>query len=361
MVRKTAARPSAKAAEAAPILAEPALTRARSLVFISHDTRDAALAELFANLLTDVSAGTLKSFRSSDKKGVTGIEFGSEWYGTIMSQLGSATDVVALLTPHSLDRPWILYEAGVAKGKLDTVVFGVALGVGLEKVSTGPFGQFQNCGDDEDSLTKLVMQLLGRNPEAAPREEAVRMQVKLFKTKVDEHLAGTTFNAEKPDAEEESVAKLFEEVKAMVREMPDRLDSRMRHAPSSSPLRRLSRRSPAFLEEILFSSRWHRGDADIAVAWLMFVSLLRDDLPWLHEAGLDIYRQYKLGRNIEKSVMEFETLIDMTFRSPLGEIFDGRDKMSHEMFRHLPDMTKHFLHRMMLERPSKQSKVSAAV
>jgi hypothetical protein len=66
----------------------------------------------------------LKSFRSSDKKGSSGIEFGTEWYKAIMSQLGDATDVVALLTRHSIDRPWILYEAGVAKGKLDTNVLG---------------------------------------------------------------------------------------------------------------------------------------------------------------------------------------------------------------------------------------------
>ena len=147
----------------------------KTLVFISHDSRDADLAEAFANLLSDVSAGTLKSFRSSDKKGTSGIEFGTEWYTAIMSQLGDATDVVALLTQPSVDRPWILYEAGVAKGKLDTNVLGIALGVPLDKVSSGPFGQFQNCADDEDSLTKLVLQLIRRNPEAAPREEAVRM------------------------------------------------------------------------------------------------------------------------------------------------------------------------------------------
>ena len=36
-----------------------------------------------------------------------------------MDKINDATDVVALLTQHSIDRPWILYEAGVAKGKLD--------------------------------------------------------------------------------------------------------------------------------------------------------------------------------------------------------------------------------------------------
>ena len=50
------------------------------LVFISHDSRDSELAEAFSKLLSSVSAGLLRSFRSSDKKGTEGIEYGVEWY-----------------------------------------------------------------------------------------------------------------------------------------------------------------------------------------------------------------------------------------------------------------------------------------
>ncbi|MBU2380349.1 MAG: toll/interleukin-1 receptor domain-containing protein [Alphaproteobacteria bacterium] len=360
MTRKPAIRKSAAPAsnEVELQVTEAALVRSRSLVFISHDTRDAALAELFANLLTDVSAGTLKSFRSSDKKGVSGIEFGSEWYGTIMSQLGSATDVVALLTPHSLDRPWILYEAGVAKGKLDTVVFGIALGVGLDKVSTGPFGQFQNCGDDEDSLTKLVMQLLARNPDASPREEAVRMQVQLFRTRVEENQATATIAPEKA-SEEENVAKLFEEVKAMVREMPDRLDSRLRSGSGSTPLRRIARRSPDIFEEILFTGRFRSSEIGCGPGWLMFVSLLREDFPWLHESGLEIYRLFKNGKDIAKASREFRELVEVTFHSPMVDYVMRDDKMLHSMYRHIPQMTEAYIRQMIDEQIEKRHRAKA--
>lgn len=46
------------------------------LIFISHDARDAELAEAFSKLLKSVSAGMIKTFRSSDKKGTDGIDFG---------------------------------------------------------------------------------------------------------------------------------------------------------------------------------------------------------------------------------------------------------------------------------------------
>jgi hypothetical protein len=128
------------------------------LVFISHDSRDADLAEAFSNLLTDASGGILKSFRSSDRKGTAGIEYGQEWYRAIMQKLDDATDVVALLTAHSVNRPWILYEAGVAKGKLSSNdrVLGIALGVSLDEAATGPFAQFQNSPDEEDAITGLA-------------------------------------------------------------------------------------------------------------------------------------------------------------------------------------------------------------
>src|SRR5437660_11160635 len=94
-------------------------------VFISHDTRDAELAEAFSKLLKSVSAGMIKTFRSSDKKGKEGIDFGDEWYNRLMAKLQLTSDVVCLFTERSLDRPWILFEAGVAKGKLGTPVMGV--------------------------------------------------------------------------------------------------------------------------------------------------------------------------------------------------------------------------------------------
>ncbi|MGH8489386.1 MAG: hypothetical protein ACREXS_11130 [Gammaproteobacteria bacterium] len=59
-----------------------------------------------------------------------------------MQKLDDATDVVALLTIHSVNRPWILYEAGVAKGKLAASdrVFGIALGVSLAHPSASASG-----------------------------------------------------------------------------------------------------------------------------------------------------------------------------------------------------------------------------
>jgi hypothetical protein len=301
------------------------------------------LAEAFANLLSDVSAGTLKSFRSSDKKGVSGIEFGAEWYATIMLQLDEATDVVALLTAQSIDRPWILYEAGVAKGKLETTVFGIALGVPLEKVSTGPFGQFQNCGDDEDSLTKLVMQLLQRSPGVAPREEAVRTQVRVFTQNVERILKtrGKTVTIP-PVSEDQNIAKLFEEVKAMVRELPDRVD----HRVASASRRGLpGRRFSAKMLDELMSLRTQKGG--IAYSWLILLSLMRDDIPWLYESGMDFYRALQRGRRSEiiNARLTLMRVVEITADSKLFYLFvRERNEEAVFLLRHLDRIIDRIMH-----------------
>jgi hypothetical protein len=274
-----------------------------------------------------------------------------------MLQLDEATDVVALLTAQSIDRPWILYEAGVAKGKLETTVFGIALGVPLEKVSTGPFGQFQNCGDDEDSLTQLVMQLLQRNPDAAPREEAVRTQVRVFRENVDRLLKtrGKTKVTEAPAAEEQNIAKLFEEVKAMVRELPERVDERV--ASASRPGISKRRINPAMLEQLMFSPSFGRGGA--SVAWLIFLSLVRDDVPWLYEPGMEFYRAVQAGRRTEvlRARENILRIVDFTKNSKLLYRImrnDGED--THFLLRHLDE----FIHRVLSESQSLFKEVAEA-
>lgn len=316
----------------------------RSLVFISHDSRDADLAESFANLLSDVSAGTLKSFRSSDKKGSSGIEFGAEWYKAIMSQLGDATDVVALLTQHSINRPWILYEAGVAKGKLDTNVLGIALGVPLEKVSTGPFGQFQNCGDDEDSLTKLVIQLLTRNPDAAPRVEAVHRQVIAFKSEIKNHLSPKGKTHEPAGTDDTGIAKLFEEVKAMVRELPESV-ARAQSLTRRDASKRNHRNHPMILvDEVLFHPSWDNLPQGSATSWLIFISLLREELPWIYEIGYELY--LALRSQDQKAITDARTnlihTLEISSRPFFREIILESEGFLH-LIRLLPRILDDFL------------------
>ena len=156
-------------------------------VFISHDSRDARLAEAFARLLKSVSAGMIEPFYSSDRSPAGGIDFGTEWYEALMSKLDAASDVLCLLTENSYQKPWILFEAGVAKGNRKALVHSLLLG-GPGTID-GPFCQFQSCAFDEPSLRKLVLQLCTRVKGLEPDEQVLTEQIRTFKHFIDGAIA----------------------------------------------------------------------------------------------------------------------------------------------------------------------------
>jgi hypothetical protein len=315
------------------------------LVFISHDSRDADLAEAFGNLLTDASGGILKSFRSSDRKGTAGIEYGQEWYRAIMQKLDDATDVVALLTTHSVNRPWILYEAGVAKGKLSANdrVLGIALGVTLDEAATGPFAQFQNAPDEEDAITTLVIQLIRRHPQAAPRDAAVRLQVKAFRESVASLLRDRKKETAQPPvrAGETSVAKFFEEIKVLVRDVPERVAGQIGADPQIRRARRRRRFHPKMLEELFHHPMWRESPEANGVPILIVFSMLRDDVPWLYELAAQLYRSIESGdpHAIDRARKTLLNTIEMTTHDPfMFDMLGGPDDDETFMMLH------HFVH-----------------
>ena len=308
-----------------------------ALVFISHDTRDAKLAEAFSRLLKSVSAGVLKSFRTSDKKGNQGIEYGVEWYPEIIKNIQEASDVVCLLTERSVNRPWILFEAGMAKGKLETPILGVALGIPLKDASTGPFAQFQNCGDDEESLTKLVFQLVDRIPNSEPDEDTIKYQVSKFKESIAKILKTNNKSSNKETSDvprkDNSSAKLFEEIKVMFKDLPSRIEVNMHPEFRNKKKRRFH---PMMLEEMMHMSKSNKAGI------LVGLGMLRDAMPWVYDVGIETLRKIDSNCGIkekEKSFFEFRELIKMTSRHPMMHEFmefnSNDDFMMYEEFPHI--------------------------
>jgi len=317
------------------------------LVFISHDTRDAELAEAFSNLLKSVSAGVLKSFRTSDRRGNQGIEYGIEWYPEIIKNIQGASDVVCLLTERSVNRPWILFEAGMAKGKLDTPILGVALGIELKSASTGPFAQFQNCADDEDSLTKLVFQLVNRIPGSEPDKDTIKFQVGKFKTGVDAILkslasqSGPTPSPKRKSQEdiENSSAKLFEEIKIMFQDLPSRIE----RTEASRAHRKRRRFHPGMIEDLMFGSK------NPALGVRVGLSLLRDLVPWVYDEGcalLNRLQEAKTPSAKKKIFLEFEELLTISVHNPYLEKVLIDNEEDYRLMREVPSMIMHALSRI---------------
>jgi len=327
------------------ITAETPITKTTNpLVFISHDTRDAELAEEFSNLLKSASAGGLKSFRSSDKKGTQGIEYGLDWYPAIMDKIDEASDVVCLLTQRSVERPWILYEAGVAKGKLDKKVIGIAMGIQHSIAFTGPFAQFQNNDGSVESITKLVIDLVCKVPGLDPERAYVEQLVEAFHKKSAEIIAKYAEHTT-PAVQETSdtmVAKLFEEVKIMFESLPSRIENRI--APDNKQRRRK-------MHPMMFNEMMHIGmnSGDSSISFLMIISFFKDDYPWIYEIGVDTYRGLKTAKNNNernKLISNFERTVEL-LRHPMMTEFYGKSEDMYIMIKELRNNMHHFFDRFM--------------
>jgi hypothetical protein len=323
---------------------------ASSLVFISHDSRDAALAEAFSKLLSSVSCGVLKSFRSSDHRTTQGIEYGVEWYPAIIDKLAEACDVVALLTQRSFERPWILFECGIARGKLDesrrreTKIRGLALGIPLSRV-VGPFAQFQNCPFEIPAITKMVIELVSKIPNSEPDREAIEMQVRAFSEKATEILNtvdnGPTEDEQTP-VDATSVAKLFEEVKVMFQDLPSRMEARI-----SDAVRPFGRRKGRHFHPMMVEDMMHMECGDDPIGMLLAASMVRDEMPWLYEIILETYRAIESGDapEAERQIKRLHRLRETLMHGPFMEDFGGKDM--HMFMMEFPHMIDHMAHRYL--------------
>lgn len=151
----------------------------RPLVFISHDSRDANLAHALHRLIRRVSGGRVNTFRSSTAD-ESGVPYGVEWYPRIKGALHRSTRVVCIITPRSIGRPWILFEAGFASSREATKVHGVAVGVSLAELEqSGPFKLLQNAEANTAHLTQLAS-AIAQEALVHPDEELVALAVAEF-------------------------------------------------------------------------------------------------------------------------------------------------------------------------------------
>ncbi len=102
--------------------------------------------------------------------------------------------------------------------------------------------------------------------------------------------------------------------------------------------RRFGRLHPMMLHELVRVVGAKPGDP---IAILILASLLRDDLPWLYELGMDAYRAAKSGTqdDAKETLHRFRRACDLALHGPLLEEFVGDPPGVHMMLREL----EHFL------------------
>jgi hypothetical protein len=83
--------------------------KSRYTVFVSHATADKWLAKTICEKIEQCGASTFRDDRD--------IQGGDDIPDTIRKSIIRANELLVLLTPDSVDRPWVLLEAGAAWGR----------------------------------------------------------------------------------------------------------------------------------------------------------------------------------------------------------------------------------------------------
>jgi hypothetical protein len=144
------------------------------------------------------------------------------------------------------------------------------------------------------------------------------------------------------DPEHRSLADIM----ATLTELPSRIEERL--SERIEPVRRgkFRRFHPMMIDEMVLMVSMKSNDP---IGILIIASLLREDIPWLYEIGVEAYKTAKSG-NSKKAVdalVAFRRAFDFTMNGPMMEEFMMSSKETHMMVRELPRILDHLIERYM--------------
>ncbi len=113
-----------------------------SRLFISHDHNDKNLAKTLARTISRITLGQLDVWFSSDNISSGGMQPGV-WLDQIRSRLAECKAIIPLLTPSSIQRPWLLFETGYGASKENCEIIPIAVGIDSLKDISFPLAMYQ--------------------------------------------------------------------------------------------------------------------------------------------------------------------------------------------------------------------------
>lgn len=129
-------------------------------VFLSHAVTDQPIAQVIHDEIRRIFADGVNVFASS----VPGVvKPGADWLREIRVNLTAATAVIVIVSPVSLNRPWVWFEVGASWSRMEEGE-GVILPVCVPEVDKGslpePLGRLQAMSLGKAGETKAVFQAL---------------------------------------------------------------------------------------------------------------------------------------------------------------------------------------------------------
>jgi hypothetical protein len=333
-------------------------------VFLSWSgTTSHQVALVFRDWLPSVIQALFPYVSSED------IDKGARWSTDIAKELEDSTFGILCVTKENLHAPWLNFEAGALSKTIDKAFVSPFLFDIKKSEVDGPILQFQSTIFQKEDVKKLLLTLNkacekdALLPDRLEKAFAVwypTLEAELNKILEGEsktHGASKKAAPSKPGADEilEQILDLsrnnqklilnpegnlgssLNDVRKLMAEIQQRLDQQEKNPPRAS--RKLH---PMFFEEMMHASQ----DIDRHFGLQIILSLLREDFPWLYEAGQDVASILKSRKSREekhRSVKKFIRLLEFTFGHPMMREMFGLNREHRMFYRELPFVLHRFL------------------
>jgi tetratricopeptide (TPR) repeat protein len=133
-------------------------------VLVSHASEEQTLAEAWKSLISTISSRAIEVWFSSDVTPEGGMSLGHQWREYLYTKLAECDFVIAIQTPSSAGRPWIIWECGVASGVeqirgVVPIVFSMGRGDLSNPLNTYQAYQGQNREQVKEVCARLLQEL----------------------------------------------------------------------------------------------------------------------------------------------------------------------------------------------------------
>ena len=286
------------------------------------------------------------------------IDKGARWSTDIAKELEDSTFGILCVTKENLEAPWLSFEAGALSKTMEkSFVTPFLFDIKRSEVQ-GPILQFQSTIFNKDDIKKMVQTLNKACGDAGISEQRLDKSFEVWYPTLEKEL--TELRNENSNTNEEVTledighsSEILEEILELSRDNQKLLrnpDSKLyddiekvkesleRLTIKNDMLfdkKRMSRKySSMFFDEIM-----HMSGKRSSYAFLMTLSLLKEDFPWIYDMGkelIDILKNENSPEEKSIAIREFRDMVDFTFSHPMMRDIFGRNKDSIMFMKELP-------------------------
>lgn len=274
------------------------------------------------------------------------INAGDRWGPKVAEELATTNFGIICITKDNINAPWLLFEAGaLAKSLEDGKVIPLLLDID-EKEITYPLAQFQAKKVEKTGINDVVTAINKSATSSVPEARLSQLFESLWSSLESKISVIPKKTAPAPKKRPES--EILEELVSGVRSLEMRLRDNIE--PNSGTTYRRRNRSLRHLDMMMeLAHRVGDGPKD-PIRILLACSLIRDDIPWLYELGVEAYKTLSLGNEDEtrKAYKKFMKALDLIRRGPFIE---DMDRHTYMLIREILPMIEINLEQFELKRP----------